>query len=144
VHAIGGRLIVPDADPPYDGSAQTLRWYADAQPGKAARLYWISAAPDGVRLRVTEDGDAWRIVALPGEAGRPTDVARFRDGLVVLTERRLLRLSDDGTVTEVATIDGKKSSFELTDIFCAAPLAVFRNELYAGGQRDGALYKLEE
>ena len=68
---------------------------------------------------------------------------RFRDAIVVLTERRLLRLGDDGTTTEIARIEDKKSPFELNDVFCAAPLAVHKNDLYAGGQRDGALYKLE-
>ena len=36
----------------------------------------------------------------------------------------------------------KKSPFEVSDFFCVAPLAVFQNELYAGGQRGGTLYKL--
>src|SRR5690606_20913424 len=37
-----------------------------------------------------------------------------------------------------------KSPFDLTLFFCAAPLAVFRNTLYAGGQRGGTLYALDE
>jgi hypothetical protein len=124
------------------GTAATLRWTVDASPGHPPRLYWIAGARDGVRLRVTEDGDEWREIDLPADAGRPTDVTRFRDALVVLTERRLLRLGDDGAIAVVATVDEKKSPFELGDFFCAAPLAVYQNELYAGGQRDGALYKL--
>ena len=36
----------------------------------------------------------------------------------------------------------KKSPFEVSDFFCVAPLAVFDNELYAGGQRGGSLYRL--
>jgi hypothetical protein len=122
------------------GTAQTLRWYADpVRP----RLFWIAYASDGVRLRVTEDGDAWTTVVLPEGAGRPTDVVRFRSALVVLTERRLLRLGDDGAVIELARIEEKKSPFEISDIFCVAPLAVYKNELYAGGQQGGVLFKLE-
>jgi hypothetical protein len=124
------------------GTAATMRWYVDRPPGHAPRLYWIAGARDGVRLRVTEDGDEWREVDLPADAGRPTDLTRFRDALVVLTERRLLRLGDDGAIDVVATVEEKKSPFELRDFFCAAPLAVHGNELYAGGQRDGALYQL--
>jgi hypothetical protein len=39
-----------------------------------------------------------------------------------------------------AVADGR--TFRFDDVFCAAPLAVYRNELYAGGQRDGSLYRL--
>jgi nicotinamidase-related amidase len=126
------------------GTAQTLRWYADTPPRGPPRLFWIAAARDGVHLRVTEDGDTWKVVDLPADAGRPTDVTRFRDGVVVLTERRLLRLAPDGTTTEVARIDDKNSPFALGDIFCAAPLAVLGNRLYAGGQRGGTLFRLDE
>jgi hypothetical protein len=120
------------------GAALTLRWYADH-----GRLYWIALQRDGSgALRVTSDGDHWQLVSLPAEGGRPTDITRYRDGLVVLTERRLYRLSDDGSVTAIAELPGKHSPFELTDSFCSAPLAVYRNDLYAGGQRDGALYRL--
>ncbi|MBN2195316.1 MAG: hypothetical protein JW751_21035 [Polyangiaceae bacterium] len=118
------------------GAAQTLRWYADS-----GRLYWIAWGRDGVRLRVTRDGDHWTVIPLPPEAGAPTDITRFRGSLVVLTERALLSLSDAGPVV-IATVDAKKSPFELRDILCGAPLAVFGNELYAGGQRQGELYKL--
>jgi hypothetical protein len=57
----------------------------------------------------------------------------------VLAERALVRL---GTSDIIARVEGKKSPFEVTDGYCAAPLAVFKGELYAGGQRGGALYKL--
>jgi hypothetical protein len=123
------------------GTAQTIRWYADPQ---RPRLFWISFAADGVRLRVTEDGDAWTAIALPEGVGRPTDLVRFRSAMLVLTERALLRLGDDGALTEIARIADKKTPFELSDVFCAAPLAVFNNQLYAGGQRDGALFRLDE
>jgi hypothetical protein len=78
---------------------------------------------------------------LPGDVGVPTDITRFGNDLVVLTERALLRLDGDRS-TVIATVEGKHSPFELTDFFCAAPLAAFHGELYAGGQRGGALYKL--
>ena len=63
--------------------------------------------------------------------------------MVILTERKLLRLTDDETLTEIASIDDKKSPFEIGDIFCVAPLAVLNDTLYAGGQRGGDLYRLE-
>ncbi len=119
------------------GAAQTLRWYTDR-----GKLYWIALSRSGTgALRVSDDGDAWREIAFPETAGRPTDVTRFRDSLVVLTERGLFRL-DGETPVLVAPVTDKKTPFVVSDFFCAAPLAVFRNELYAGSQRNGALYRL--
>ncbi|HMA95942.1 MAG TPA: hypothetical protein VKP30_24810, partial [Polyangiaceae bacterium] len=46
------------------GAAQTIRWYADQN-----RLYWIAWGHDGVHLRVTDDGDRWKLVELPLDAG---------------------------------------------------------------------------
>ncbi|MEA2749962.1 MAG: hypothetical protein QOI41_4105 [Myxococcales bacterium] len=150
------------------GAAGTLRWWVDTR-AKPARLYWLAWSRDtGVLLRVTTDGDRWAAVPLPADAGRPTDVTRFRDAVVVLTERGLYRLSGDAvdgamgvdasdgvaavTATPIARVDEapdggapakeKKSPFEVSDFFCVAPLAVFQNELYAGGQRGGTLYHL--
>jgi hypothetical protein len=122
------------------GASLTLRWYADR-----GRLYWIALQRDGSGvLRVSSDGDTWQTIPLPAEGGRPTDITRFRGALVVLTERRLYRLDEPALdrAVPIAVISDKKSPFELTDAFCSAPLAVYRNELYAGGQRDGALYRL--
>ncbi len=45
---------------------------------------------------------------------------------------------------EIARVEPKRSPFPVDDAFCAAPLAVFRGELYAGSQRDGSLWKLVE
>ena len=120
------------------GTAQTLRWYADG-----GHLYWIAANREGVALRVTSDGDTWRIVRLPGDVGVPTDIVRYRGALHVLTSRALLRLDDSGPAV-LARLVEKHSPFELDDLFCAAPLAVFQGALYAGGQRDGALYRFRE
>lgn len=117
------------------GTAQTLRWYADS-----GKLYWIASSSEGVLLRVTEDGDRWKVIDLPADAGRPTDLVRWRGSLVVLTERGLWKLGE--RVERIAEVTDKKSPFALVDVFCAAPLAVYRNELYAGGQRDGSLWKL--
>jgi hypothetical protein len=117
------------------GAAQTIRWYTDSN-----RLYWIAWGRDGVRLRVTNDGEHWKAIDLPQDAGAPTDIVRYRGQLVVLAERGLYRLDKD-QVTPVARVTDKKSPFELRDLLCAAPLAVFDNELYAGGQRDGSLYR---
>ena len=125
------------------GAAATLRWWVDTKV-TPHRLYWIARDAEGVLLRVTTDGDHWDDVLLPAEAGRPTDVARFRDAVVVLTERGLYQLAKDGGVRELGTVTEKKSPFELSDFFCAAPLAVFRNAIYAGGQRGGTLYRFVE
>ena len=119
------------------GTAQTLRWYADR-----GALYWIAWSHEGVGLRVSHDGDTWRGVALPSDVGVPTDIVRFRGALHVLTSRALLRLDEAGP-TVLTRITDKRSPFELDDSFCAAPLGVFQGELYAGGQRDGALYRFE-
>ncbi len=124
------------------GGALTLRWYTDH-----GRLYWIAydRARDASTLRVSEDGDHWSQVTFPPDAGFPTDVTRFRDGLVVLTTRALWRI--DGAVpTRLATVPRGPGGwpFELGDPYCAAPLAVYRGALYAGGQRDGGLYRFVE
>jgi hypothetical protein len=117
----------------------TLRWYADG-----GRLFWIAWQRDGdVALRVTADGDAWTRVRLPADAGRPSDITRFRGALFVLTEHALYRLDEHDAPLEVARVDEPKSPFALHDLFCSAPLAVYRNRLYAGGQRDGALYVVQ-
>ncbi len=133
------------------GAALTLRWFADA-----GRLFWIALERGGATvLRVTDDGEHWSVVSLPPELGRPTDVARFRGALVALTEGGLVRLDGAGTslsgtlialaptVTASNPRTQPRSHFSLTDAFCAAPLAVYRDALYAGSQRDGALYRLE-
>ncbi len=120
------------------GGALTLRWFVDR-----GELYWLAYERSGaVRLRASRDGESFREVALPPEAGRPTDLARFRDALVVLAERGLYRLDGPDAPRALATLPPKGTPFRFDDVFCAAPLAVFRNELYAGGQRDGSLYRL--
>jgi hypothetical protein len=122
------------------GTSQTLRWYADQ-----GRLYWIAWNREGVALRVTEDGDTWRIVPLPTDLGVPTDITRYRGALWVLMSRGLVRLeASSAGYAVVARVLDKKSPFELDDSFCVAPLAVFQGALYAGGQRDGALYRFHE
>ena len=120
-----------------------VRWLADR-----GRLYWIAWGRDGVRLRVTSDGDTWNAIDLPDGVGSPTDVRRFRDGIVVLTTRALVRVDGETPVVlgSVPLAGGAKekatpSPFALDDIFCSAPLGVVGGELYAGGQRDGALYR---
>ena len=117
------------------GAAQTVRWYVDN-----FRLYWIAWGRDGVHLRVTDDGEHWTHVDLTQQAGAPTDLVRFRGALLVLTEWGLYRL-DGNRVEPIARVSEKKSPFEMRDFLCAAPLSVFENELYAGGQRDGSLYR---
>lgn len=147
------------------GGSGTLRWWVDTHAAPH-RLYWLGWTRDGIQLRVTIDGDHWFPVELPEDAGRPTDITRFRDAIVVLTETGLYRLHgapmegpDPGpdppsllsTTTSIALVDlapdpktkkKPKSPFEVSDFFCTAPLAVFDNELYAGGQRGGSLYRL--
>lgn len=119
------------------GAALTLRWCADR-----GRLYWIAIERGyGAALRVTDDGDAWRTVPLPAAAGQPTDVVRWGGAVVALTEWGLWRIDVDPPV-ELAAVDGKRSPFPVDDAFCAAPLAVYRGGLYAGGQRDGSLWRV--
>jgi hypothetical protein len=122
-----------------EGGAQTLRWYADR-----GSLYWIAIDKDGTgQLRVTHDGVVWETVELPEGVGRPADIVRFRGELVVLTENALLSLgSGSESIRTLATWNDKKL-FAVTDIYCAAPLAVYQGELYAGSQKDGALYRFE-
>jgi hypothetical protein len=120
------------------GGGLTLRWFTDQ-----GHLYWLGLEHDGtVALRVTDDGDHWRTIALPAESGRPVDLQRWRGALVVLTERALLRV-DGATPQVLATVTEQRSPFQLTDVFCAPPLGVYRDALYVGGQRDGALYRVD-
>lgn len=124
------------------GGVLTLRWFADN-----GHLYWIGYHRDeGVRLRVTDDGDHWREVLLPVESGAPADLIRFLGTLLVLCERGLYRLDGEVAtrVTETPLDARGQSPFAVTDIFCAAPLAVFENALYAGSQRDGSLWRLTD
>ncbi len=115
------------------GGASTVRWFADG-----GRLYWIVYGG----LLVSSDGQSWTAVKLPQAAGQPTDLARVGNALLVLTEHALLRLEKDGA-RAVASMPGKKSPFRFKDATCAAPLAVLGGHVYAGGQRRGALYRLE-
>jgi hypothetical protein len=122
------------------GPTRTLRWYADD-----GKLWWIAWGRDGVKLRVTEDGERWRVITFPKNAGKPADVTRYRGAVVALTERGLYRVDRDPVeqVAAVTTQDGR-TPFEVHDLFCAAPLGVLDGVLYAGSQRDGALYKVVE
>lgn len=130
-----------------DGGAHTLRWYVDHD-----RLWWITLERDGrTHLRFTDDGDHWSERALPEGAGSPTDITRWRDGLVVLTEAglwrvdgaRAERLADAPTVVVHHPVRRERvSHFRVDDVFCAAPLAVLQGVLYAGSQRDGSLWRV--
>ncbi len=123
------------------GAAETLRWRVDP---RTHTLYWIAWTRDGVNLRATRDGDTWETLELPASAGRPTDIRRFGDDLLVLTERALLSLGPDGKARELLHVEGKKTPFELSDFFCAAPLGIYQGQLYVGGQRGGTLYRADE
>jgi hypothetical protein len=121
------------------GGALTLRWYADE-----GRLWWIALERGGeARLRVTDDGFDWNEVLLPAEAGRPTDLTRFKGALVALTEHGLWRIDAEPPV-ELARAPDKPSPFAISDAFCIAPIAVFRGSLYAGSQRDGSLWRIAD
>lgn len=124
------------------GAAFTLRWYTDG-----GALYWIAGTHNGdVQLRRTRDGATWTEVQLPADVGRPTDLKRYRGHLVVLAERGLVALSDaEGVPAKVlARVTEKKTPFGIDDVFCAAPLGVLNDVLYAGGQRGATLYRFEE
>jgi len=128
------------------GAGGTLRWWVDTH-ATPHRLYWIAWGSDGIRLRVTTDGDHWTVVPMPDGAGRPTDITRYRDRVVVLTERGLYGLTGDVVdAAPIASVDSKekKSPFEVGDFFCVAPMAVLDGTLYLGGQRGGTLYRLAE
>jgi hypothetical protein len=118
------------------GGAHTLRWYADA-----GRLYWLTIGPEGVALRVTEDGDHFRLLSLPPEAGNPGDVLRVGPHLLVLAEHGLYELSGDRFELRAAIPDAK-TPFKLDDGYCAPPLVAFRGSLYAGDQLRGNLWRL--
>lgn len=145
--AAGASLTQADLSPrrvTSAGGALTLRWYVDG-----GTLYWIAIDRDRrVRLRATDDGDRWRVVDLPVEAGPPTDVLRWRGALVVLTAGGLYRLRPDGAPALVASPPTYRSRgrglshFETDDAFCASPLGVLGDDLYAGSQRDGSLWRL--
>lgn len=131
------------------GGAHTIRWYADR-----GRLWWITLERDGRgHLRYTDDGARWSELPLPDDAGAPTDLTRWRDGLVLLTSQGLYRL-EGSALTRIApapeatvTLRGQRtavSHFRMDDVFCAAPLGVYRGALYAGSQRDGSLWRLTE
>lgn len=117
------------------GGMATLRWFTHAH-----RLYWIRVGAFGAELSVSDDGVAWSIITLPEGAGAPLDLVQFGSALVLLTEHQLLALSRQNEFTRLAEIE-HPSPFELTDHYCAAPLAVFQGQLYARGQRKGELYR---
>jgi hypothetical protein len=142
------------------GASGTLRWWVDTQ-SKPHRLYWLAWTKSGIGIWTTTDGDNWKHIEIPPENGVPTDVTRFRDAVVVLTTNGLYRLEKDDSQSLIAPVDltptakekkptpsgttqRGKSPFEITDFFCAAPLAVMDNVLYAGSQRGGSLYRLVE
>lgn len=116
------------------GGRATLRWYAHGH-----RLYWVTLGAGGAELNVS-DGVGWSTVELPSGAGAPLDLAQFGGALVLLTEHRLLALGEQGQLVELARLPDR-TPFVLSDHYCAAPLAVFQGQLYAGGQRKGELYR---
>lgn len=127
------------------GASLTLRWYVDGDT-----LYWIAwQRRGGVRLYRTTDGDHRSEVALPAGSGAPTDITRWRDGLVLLTTMGVWRL-DGASLRLIAPVtrpmvDRRRGGpFDVGDGFCAAPLAVLNDTLYAGSQRDGALWRVVE
>lgn len=129
--------------PESGGGSLTLRWYTDR-----GRLFWITYERHGViALRVSDDGLRWRDVTLPDEGGWPTDVTRFRDGLVVLATGGLYRLAEppeSAPATRLATTPPREvHAFEASNGYCTAPLAVLDDRLYAGSQREGRLYRFD-
>jgi hypothetical protein len=120
------------------GAAQTLRFFAHH-----GTLYWIAWGRDGVRLRQTRDGEHFEPIALPEGAGAPLDLVAFRGQLVLLSEFGLYHV-EQNQIIPISRITTKKTPFALRDALCAAPLAVYDGELYAGGQTDGSLYRFIE
>jgi len=152
--AEGAKLTVTPKRVTDSGTAQTVRWYADGK----GRLYWITWNRDGVVVRVTEDAERWDTLSLPPGSGRPSDVLRLGDRIVVMAENGLYAAPATRLVpnaeewVQVASVSvppagdkpAKKtrSPFVLDDIFCGAPLAALGGVLYVGGQRNGALYRV--
>lgn len=122
-----------------DGAAHTLRWFAHG-----GALYWIAWGRDGVRLRVTRDGSTWSTLTFPEGSGAPTDVTVWRGAVVALTERGLFRIDGDRVVTRLAEVPRVKGRgpFDVSDVFCAAPLVAVSGRLFAGGQRSGDLWEV--
>lgn len=118
------------------GGAHTLRWYTDR-----GKLYWLSIGSAGAELRVSDDGERFRLLSLPPEAGYPSDVLRVGSSLLVLAEHGLYELSD-ATFRLRAAITEPKTPFKVDDGYCAAPLVAFQGTLYAGDQLRGALWRL--
>jgi hypothetical protein len=118
------------------GGAHTLRWYADR-----GKLYWLTIGGQGVQLRVTEDGERFKVLSLPDGAGHPSDILRVGARLLVLAEHGLYELLDARFELRAPILESK-TPFKVDDGYCAAPLAVYRGSVYAGDQRRGALWKL--
>lgn len=119
------------------GGAHTLRWYGDR-----GRLYWITVGGgSGAALWRSDDGEQFQRLPVPAEAGAPSDVLRVGERLLVLAERGLYELQGD-TFLPRATVTEPKTPFPVNDGYCAAPLLVFRGELYAGDQVRGNLWRL--
>ena len=107
-----------------------------------------------IRPRLDADGQALAgeevelaTVEVRGGEHRSLTTTTDGDGRFAFGElmRGLYRLDRDPP-TEVARApspDGR-TPFELHDLFCSAPLAVLENALYAGSQRDGALWRIVE
>jgi hypothetical protein len=118
------------------GGAHTLRWFTDR-----GRLYWITIDRNGVSLRVSDDGEHFRALALPAEAGAPSDLLRSGERLLLLAEHGLYELDGETARLRVPIADAK-TPFKVDDGYCAAPLAVFQGNLYAGDQLRGNLLKV--
>jgi hypothetical protein len=118
------------------GGAHTLRWYADR-----GRLFWITiGGGSGTALWASDDGEQFRRLPLPPDAGAPSDVLRVGQALLVLAEHGLYELVGDAF--RVRAPFAGKTPFPVNDGYCAAPLVAFRGELYAGDQLRGNLWKL--
>jgi hypothetical protein len=118
------------------GGAHTLRFYTDR-----GKLYWITIGRDGAALRESDDGERFRTVPLPPDAGAPSDVLRVGEHLLVLTENGLYER--DGERFELrAPAPAGKPPFKVDDGYCAAPLVAFQGSVYAGDQQRGNLWKL--
>jgi sugar lactone lactonase YvrE len=118
------------------GGAHTLRWYTDR-----GKLYWLTIGAQGVELRVTDDGEHFRVLRLPPSAGHPSDILRAGEHLLVLAERGLYELAGETFKLRAPILD-HKTPFKVDDGYCAPPLSVFRGNIYAGDQLHGALWKL--
>jgi len=118
-------------------------WLTRRFASGGGRLYWIGARPDrsDAALYASDDGDHFRRIALPADAGAPQDLLLAGDTRWLVAAGGLYRAGADDRFARIAPApDG--DPFGRWDAFCSAPLAAAADALWAGSTRDGALWRV--